>query len=109
MFSLILGAKSSQRKGDVVDFRTGELWDDGTEAAEVGEVGSVPDWYGERVGMSDGDSETVDNAYAGYVAWCSSNAVAPVDAATFRSAMADLGIMRQRIAGYDRFIGIVVG
>lgn len=95
-----------EEKGDVIYGMFGSGSEDSGE--ESGEPGDVADFFSQAVSEVEGSSTTLENMYQAYVEWCQSRGCAPVPPEAFKREVLGMGIMRQYIAGRDRWLGVTL-
>lgn len=94
-----------EEKGDVI---YGMFGSGSEDSGEGGEPGDVSDFFAQAVSEVEGSSTTLDNMYEAYVEWCQNRGCSPVPPEAFKREMLGMGIMRQYIAGRDRWLGVTL-
>lgn len=95
----------TEEKGDVIYGMFGSGSEDSDEG---GEPGDVSDFFAQSVAEVEGSSTTLENMYEAYVEWCQSRGCSPVPPEAFKREVLGMGIMRQYIAGRDRWLGVTL-
>jgi hypothetical protein len=95
-----------EEKGDVIYGMFGSGSEDSGE--ESGEPGDVAEFFAQSVSEAEGSSTTLENMYEAYVEWCQSRGCAPVPPEAFKREVLGMGIVRQYIAGRDRWLGVTL-
>ena len=95
-----------EEKGDVIYGMFGSGSEDSGD--EGGEPGDVSDFFAQAVSEVEGSSTTLENMYEAYVEWCQSRGCSPVPPEAFKREVLGMGIMRQYIAGRDRWLGVTL-
>lgn len=99
-------ASGKSAKGDVIYGRFGGSGDDSEGYGETASERDVGRFMADSVVEDDGSSIRDDTLFAAFEDWCRSEGLQPLDESAFASAVRDLGIISQRIAGATRWIGI---